>query len=213
MTSPESEEQSLAVAEPEDLVNAIPSDDQKEESQERADSLIKRMPAAKQAVADILDRCLRNNIDGHPMSYWTTFFRVDIPSNPRMSDLISGLARLTALTPFANEKASAAGMTKKLFDRQVTEESSSLFVSYKAASKGKAPSNETVEAMINDKLKDMLLQQAYADFVFEFWNNQKLSLINSRKILETILIGLTSEMKNKNNSIHNPEPSESDEWS
>lgn len=147
----------------------------------------------------MLDGADNMTIMGKSLVYWKDYFTVDIPQSPSMRELHECMSLTNSLITTVNHKLSVSQLTRDAVEREVKSLKARKFVSIKRGNgAGRAPSNDMASMQVDLSIVEHLDQLMVTEYVVGFWENKRQALISTRKTLEAMMFGLSSEMKMKN---------------
>lgn len=159
----------------------------------------KRLQSSWKGIDKLLDGANNMLIHGKSLAYWQDYFAINIPQSPSMAELFDCMARTNGLITTVNHKLSTSQLTQNALDREVKSIKAKKFVAIKRGANGdKAPSNDMVAMQVDNEIETHLDQLMIAEYIVGFWENKRQALISTRKTLEAMMFGLSSEMKMKN---------------
>lgn len=159
----------------------------------------RRLQASWKGIDKLLDGANNMSIHGESLAHWREYFTVDIPASPSMSELHRCMSKTNGLITTVNHKLSASQLTRDALEREVKSIKAKKFVAIKRGSgTGKAPSNDMTAMQVDTQIAEHLDQLMIAEYIVGFWENKRQALISTRKTLEAMMFGLSSEMKMKN---------------
>lgn len=178
-------------------VKVVPTEEPPEDNQIARTNFRASLKKSKHGVDAMLLGAQAVPLDGKTMGEWEEYFKVDVPKFPTVSDVNKAIYKTGSLIAFSSHRLGRAVLVELTLKREVETRYAKRFTQLKNVKGRKAPSNDAAEFQIKSEIPEIYDQLMLAQYVVGFWERQRAALISMRKVLETIMFGLTSEMKNK----------------
>lgn len=157
-----------------------------------------RLQESWRGISDLFTGAGGMKIMEKTVDEWKEYFHVKIPPSPSMAQLHDCLSRTNSLIVTANHRMSIAQLTRDAVQREVKSLRAQKFVAIKRGANGKKPpSNDMASMQVDKEMAEHLDQLMIAEYAVVFWDNKRQSLVSTRKTLEAMTFGLSSEMKMK----------------
>lgn len=157
-----------------------------------------RLQESWRGISDLFTGAGGMKIMEKTVDEWKDYFHVKIPPSPSMAQLHDCLSRTNSLIVTANHRMSIAQLTRDAVQREVKSLRAQKFVAIKRGANGKKPpSNDMASMQVDKEMAEHLDQLMIAEYAVVFWDNKRQSLVSTRKTLEAMTFGLSSEMKMK----------------
>ena len=181
---------------------ASPDEEEKPEKQE---PFPQRMSKAKKIYGAIY-RELTNSytIGNKTIDEWNEEFKIDIPENIDFSTAYTLIGKVSSLYSKALSFQEKSVLLHDLLKRELDSEKARLFPHVKKSKEhmngSRPPSDDYVKSVIEAEVSEVHDKVVIAEFMMKFWDGKIKSLISIRRALESILFGLSAEIKA---NIHN----------